>query len=443
LTSKVSRAALIAAIAVGASGLVAASADAAAVTTAGVSTANYYVDGPTVAGVSDLTPESAVLNGAVDTGGSPLTTLTVPAGQTLLWQNALTIGSLTSTAAQTFDVDGLPVSGSASTVSVTVNDAAVSANSQSFPAVSNGGADNYSNVTFEYDPLKDYVANGDTAGPETQFANEVEVPTTTGISSVSQSVGAFGIKAQNNSGNTPLTPGTTYVYWIVSQAGATDAAESINIAQWYDTSPSATPAGGSAASTTSSTSFASDPNPTYKCYPDAAIAEDPTLASYTSSTQITYGGTTAPAIQGPCVYFYGNTGGALYYTSPTGKFKTPALGKLKIAAKASVGKSTAVVTVTNASSYKAGGTIELTGKGGKELASGKFSVSANVKGEAKLKLTAAGKKLIDVPAKPGKKASNGHKATKGTAATVKTGVKTKLVLSSNFDQPTSTKSVTL
>lgn len=436
MTSKVSRAALIAAIAVGASGLVAASAQAAAVTTAGVSTANYYVNGPTVAGVSNLTPESVVLNGAVDTGGSPMTTLSVPAGQTLLWQNALTIGSLTSTAAQSFDVDGLPVSGSDSTVSVTVNDALVSANSQSFPSVSNGGADNYSNVTFEYDPVKDYVANGDTPGPELQFANEVEVPTAAGISAVSSSVGAFGVNAQNNTGNTPLTPGTAYDYWIVSQAGATDAAESINIAQWYDTT-------GSAAGTTSASSFVPDPNPTYKCYPDAAIAEDPTLASYTSSSQITYGGTTAPEIQGPCVYFYGNTGGALYYTSPTGQFTTPALGKLNISAKASVSQSKAVLTVTDASGYKAGGNIELTTSGGKELASGNFSLAANVKGAVTLKLTAAGKKLIDVKAKPGKKATKKHKAVKGKPATVKTGIKTKLVLTSNWDQTTSTKSVTL
>jgi hypothetical protein len=436
LTSKVSRAALIAAIAVGASGLVAASAQAAAVTTAGVSTANYYVNGPTVAGVSNLTPESVVLNGAVDTGGSPMTTLSVPAGQTLLWQNALTIGSLTSTAAQTFDVDGLPVSGSDSPVSVTVNDALVSANSQSFPSVSNGGADDYSNVTFEYDPVKDYVANGDTPGPELQFANEVEVPTAAGISPVSSSVGAFGINAQNNSGNTPLTPGTAYDYWIVSQAGATDAAESINIAQWYNTT-------GSAAGTTSASSFVPDPNPTYKCYPDAAIAEDPTLASYTSSNQITYGGTTAPEIQGPCVYFYGNTGGALYYTSPTGQFTTPALGKLNISAKASVSQSKAVLTVTDASGYKAGGNIELTTSSGKELASGNFSLAANVKGAVTLKLTAAGKKLIDVKAKPGKKATKKHKAVKGKPATVKTGIKTKLVLTSNWDQTTSTKSVTL
>ncbi len=427
MTSKVSRAALIAAIAVGASGLVAASADAAAVTTAGVSTANYYVNAPTVSGVSSLTPESAVLNGAVDTGGSPMTTLSLPAGQTLLWQNALTIGSASSTAAQSFDVDGLPVSGSASTVSVTVNDAAVSANSQSFPAVSNGGADNYSQVTFEYDPVSDYDANGDTAGPETQYANEVEVPTATGLSPVSQSIGAFGIKAQNNTGNAPLTPGTAYVYWIVSQAGATDAAESIDIAQWYDTT-------GSAAGTTGAASFVPDANPTYKCYPDAAIAEDPTLASYTSTTQITYGGTTAPAIQGPCVYYYGDTSGALIYTSPTGEFKTPALGKLNVSAHASVSTKTALVMVGNASAYKASGNIELTGKGGKELASGNFSLAANLKGYVKLKLTAAGRKLIDVPAKKGKKPA---------PATVKTGVKTKLVLTSNFDQPTSTKSVTL
>jgi hypothetical protein len=441
LTSKASRAALIAAIAVGASGLVAASADAAAVTTAGISTANYYVNAPTVSGVSNLTPESAVLDGAVDTGGSPLTTLSLPAGQTLLWQNALTIGSTSSIAAQSFDVDGIPVTGSDSTVAVTVNDAAVSANSQSFPAVSNGGADNYSDVGFEYDPVKDYVASGDTPGPETQYATSVEVPTATGVSPVSVAVGAFGVNAQNNTGKTPLTPGTAYYYFIESQAGQTDAAESINIAQWYDTT-------GSAASTETSSTFVPDPNPTYKCYPDAAIAEDPTLSSYTSSTQITYDGTTAAAIQGPCVYLYGNTGGGLYYTSPTGEFRTPALGKLNISAKASVSASKALVIVTDASGYKAGGNIELTGKGGKELASGNFSLRANVKGEVTLKLTAAGQKLIDVKAvkaKKGKKLKNGKyaKGTPGKPATEKTGIKTKLVLTSNWDQPTSTKSVTL
>jgi hypothetical protein len=442
LTSKVSRAALIAAIAVGASGLVAASAQAAAVTTAGVSTANYYVNGPTVAGVSALTPESVVLNGAVDTGGSPMTTLSVPAGQTLLWQNTFTVGSLTSTAAQSFDVDGIPVSGSDSTVAVTVNDAGVNANAQSLPAVSNGGADNYSVVTFVYDPVADYDASGDTPGLETQYATGVDVPTTTGISPVSTSVGAFGISAQNNTGNTPLTPGTKYYYWIQSQAGETDAAEDINIAQWYDTT-------GSAAATTGATTFVPDPNPTYKCYPDAAIAEDPTLASYNSSTQISYGGTVAPAIQGSCQYIYGNTGGASPYVSPNGEFQTPALGKLNIGAKASASQSKALLAVTNTSAYKAGGNIELTTSGGKELASGNFTLGADAKGSVTLKLTAAGKKLIDVPAKkgkPGKKATKKHKAVKGTPgtpATVKTGIKTKLVLTSNWDQPTSTKSVTL
>lgn len=420
MTSKVSRAALIAAIAVGASGLVAASADAAAVTTAGISTANYYVNAPTVSGVSNLTPESAVLNGAVDTGGSPLTTLSLPAGQTLLWQNALTIGSSASTAAQSFNVDGIPVSGSDSTVAVTVNDAGANANAQSIPAVSNGGADNYTSVTFEYDPVTDYVASGDTPGPQTQYATEVEVPTAAGISPVSTTIGAFGLNAQDNTGNTPLTPGTAYYYWIESQAGQTDAAESIDIAQWYDTT-------GSAAATTSAASFVPDPNPTYKCYPDAAIAEDATLASYTSTTQITYGGTTAPAIQGPCEYDYGNTGGALYYTSPNGEFKTPALGKLTISGTAGVSSATRLLLpVTDASTYKAGGNIELTTKSGKELATGNFSLAAGASANEVLKLTKAGQKAI-----------------KGKKGAIKTNVKSVLVLTSKWDQPTTTKSVKL
>ncbi len=420
MTSKVSRAALIAAIAVGASGLVAASADAAAVTTAGISTANYYVNAPTVSGVSNLTPESAVLNGAVDTGGSPLTTLSVPAGQTLLWQNTLTIGSATSTAAQSFNVDGIPISGSDSTVSVTVNDASASASALSFPSVSNGGADNYTQVTFEYDPVKDYVANGDSPGAELQFGTEVEVPTAAGLSPVSTTVGAFGLNARNNTGNTPLTPGTAYYYWIVSQAGATDAAESVNIAQWYDTT-------GSAAATTSATTFVPDPNPTYKCYPDAAIAEDATLASYNSSTQITYGGTTAPAIQGPCIYYYGDTGGALIYNSPTGEFTTPALGKLTISGTAGVSSATRLLLpVTDASTYKAGGNIELTTKGGKELATGNFSLAAGASANEVLKLTKAGQKAI-----------------KGKKGAIKTNVKSVLVLTSKWDQPTTTKSVKL
>jgi hypothetical protein len=421
LTSKVSRAALIAAIAVGASGLVAASADAAAVTTAGISTANYYVNAPTVSGVSNLTPESAVLNGAVDTGGSPLTTLSVPAGQTLLWQNALTIGSATSTAAQSFNVDGIPVSDSDSPVSVTVNDAAVSASSRSLPDVSNGGADNYSVVTFQYDPVKDYDTATGAPGLELQSASVVQVPTATGISPVSQSVGAFGLNAQDSTGNTPLTPGTKYYYWLQSQAGETNAAESINIAQWYDTT-------GSAAATEAGTSFTPDPNPTYKCYPDAAIAEDPTLASYTTSTPINYGGTTAPAIQpGGCNYIYGNTGGASPYVSPTGEFTTPALGKLTISGTAGVSSATRLlIPVTDASTYKAGGNIELTTKSGKELATGNFSLAAGASANEVLKLTKAGQKAI-----------------KGKKGAIKTNVKSVLVLTSKWDQPTTTKSVKL
>ena len=64
LTSKFSRAALIAGLAIGASGLVAVPAEAAN----GVSTANYYVNNPAIGAASNITPESAIVS-AVDRHG--------------------------------------------------------------------------------------------------------------------------------------------------------------------------------------------------------------------------------------------------------------------------------------------------------------------------------------------------------------------------------------
>jgi len=81
---------------------------------------------------------------------------------------------------------------------------------------------------------------------------------------------------------------------------------------------------------------------------------------------------TAPALQGPCKYYYGNTGGALYYQSPNGTFTTPKLGKVIIAKQATLSGSKVTLGVTDSSAYKASGTIDL--KVGRKLAgTAKFS----------------------------------------------------------------------
>ena len=59
-----------------------AGAGALAPTAAVAAPATFYVRQPTVTGVSNLTPESAVLSGAVDTGGSSLATFTLAPGAT-------------------------------------------------------------------------------------------------------------------------------------------------------------------------------------------------------------------------------------------------------------------------------------------------------------------------------------------------------------------------
>jgi hypothetical protein len=409
LTRKVSRAALVAGLAIGASGLVAVPAEAAN----GIATANYYVNQPAVTGAATVTPESAVVTGAIDTGGNPETFLPIPVGG-LSWDGNITISTSEkwddSPSGGLVPVDGLPISGSYSNVSVTITDSTTAApyNASTINgvplAVSNGGVDNYSDVTFEYDPVSDYDAVDGQPGPNVQFAQDVQVPTSAGISPVTTSIGAFGLTAQNNTGNTPLTPGTKYYYWIVQQAGATDAATNVDISSW---------SGGA--------------NPSDKCYPNVAIAKDPTLASYTTATQINAPNgavppvtTAAPALQGPCIYYYGNTGGQLYYQSPNGTFSTPKLGNLTIGKTAIVLGKKATVTIGNGSAYKAAGTIQLTTKAGKVLANGKFALAASQKsGKVTFTLTSAG-----VTA-----------AKKKQAGTV--------ILTSNWDQKSATKSIKL
>jgi hypothetical protein len=437
LTRKVSRAALAAGIAIGASGLVASAADAAA----GVSTVNYYVNSPSTGAASAVTPQSATVSGAIDTGGNNETLLNVPATGGLSWGGVYTItapvkwndGTPGGTLGTYVPVDGIPVSDSSSNVSVTITDAKGTTDSidggavtsgTPFP-VSNGGVDNYSDVTFEYDPVSDYDVADNQPGPNTLTANDVQVPTTAGISNVSATIGAFGLSAQNNTGNTPLEPGTKYYYWLVQQAGATDQAVNVDIAAWADT-------GGvnNAANATTPAGF----NPTYKCYPIAAIKQDAVLNGYYQAylagqnPQVSYpnnsaanGGTVTsqPAIQGPCIYYFGDTGGAIYYQSPLREFTTPALGKLSIAGVAKVTGQKVTDTITDKSAYKASGTIELTTSKGKTLATGKFAMQPEKTDVVTLKLTSAGKSAV---------ASH---------------TKAKLVLTSNWDQGSATKKVTL
>ena len=197
MASKFSRAALVAGIAIAASGLVAVPAEAAN----GISTANYYVNNPAIGGASNVTPESATVAAAIDTGGSPESILPIPSTG-LTWSAtasiAITAGEKWNDGTDTTDagtgnfvpIDGIPVSGSNSDVSVTITDAAISnggvndpgigANSGKPQPVSNAGAPSYSDVTFEYDPVSDYAANGDQPGPETNFAQDIQVPTVAG-----------------------------------------------------------------------------------------------------------------------------------------------------------------------------------------------------------------------------------------------------------------------
>lgn len=354
MTRKISRSAIIAAVAVGASGLVAVPAASAADT-------QYYVNSPVVTGVSNLTPESVVVHGAVDTGGNPGISVSEPAGVNLSWTGGVDI---ITTAAENIWIDGLPPSGSSNTVYI---------GTKSF---SNSGADDYSNVEFEIDPVSDYNANGGTPGPDTTFGTSLQVPTQGGLTAVQETLGAFGANAQENSAQSPLKPDTKYYYFIIDQAGTTDAAENVNT--------------GTAAS------------PSYSCLPDAYVA------AYDAGD----------AVQGPCVYQYGNDSGVDFYQSPNGTFTTPKLGKLVIARGAQVVGRRAMLKVIDRSGFKASGQIKLE-IGGRVVASSKFGLGAGNSRDLALPLNGRGMK-----------AAGSH-------------AKAKLVLTSNWGQPTATKQVRL
>lgn len=446
MTSKFSRAALVAGLAVGTVGLVAVPAQAA--------TTNYVTQ-PSVSGTSRVTPETAVLTGAVDTGGDPGTAITAASTS-----NPLIFGGLTVTGSAV--LNGFPI---------------------------NQGY--YSTVLFEADPLSDYTANGNQPGPDTVLAASVEVPISPGLTPVHATIGGTQAAAQQN-GSSPLTPGTKYVYFIQQQTGVTNAATTVNeysssdLAAWAAGSGSMTANGwASAASTTTNnytswkngtagSSYAADPqdptlvpaqliNPDWQCVPNAspiaseattglampaitslasntnptwaaelAARQVPTAAGSTSlnGTSLPYGITSVaaggtfsatagaqPAEQGSCLYFYdGNS--TLFYESPVGTFTTPKLGSILVSQATVVGKKV-VLTIADKSVVNASGSLQLT-IGGKTIASGKFHAVANGKATAAFTLKGAGLK-----------AAAAHK-------------RAKLVLvTSNNDQPLSKKSVKL
>ncbi len=433
MTSKLSRFAAVATCAAGCCGLVAGPAAA----------ANNYVTQPVVTGVSSLTPESAVLTGAIDTGGDPGVAFTASA------TSPFAVGGLSITSSAT--LNGIPL-----------------------------GQGFYSTALFEADPLSDYQAAGNQPGPETVTAATVEVPTTVGESAVSAEIGAYPASTSAETGSSPLTPGTEYVYWVISQAGETDLATTVNLysasdlANWIAGSGPITSNGfGSASSASSSVNEASwasgtgskyngdpsDPttipgsivNPDFSCQLNSVIAantnsgwqavlaanQDPTsagsstiggvalpygVASASSSGTFTATAAAQPAEQGSCVAFYGGNS-TNFYTSPNGLFTTPPLGEVVIGGKAMVTGKTAKVTVTDKSVESAAGTIMLTtgkGKHAVTVAMGNFRAPAGGSVVAKLKLTA-----------------------KGVAALSAGKLVTALTLTSTTDQPTTTKKVTL
>lgn len=239
----------------------------------------------------------------------------------------------------------------------------------------------------------------------------VDVPTVDGFAPVSTSLGAFGLAAENSTGNTPLVPNTKYVYWITDQAGATDAAQSVNVFN-----PKAANASESE-------------NPDYECLPNSYISANSYLSTLTTAGTVSGGvsstttnaaqTTPQPEIQGPCVYVYGNTNGNGIYTSPPGEFTTSALGELSIGSIAKVDDSKASVSIIDKSTFKASGTLEVDDSNGNKLASGTFGLAAGKSGTVKLKLTSAGVK-----------ASQTHQSDV-------------LTLTSKWGQPTATKKIEL
>jgi hypothetical protein len=390
--------------------------------------------------VSALTPESAVVSGAIDTGGDPAVNFNASAA------NPFQVGGLTVTANAI--LNGIPV-----------------------------GLGFYSTALFEADPLSDYIASGNQPGGETVTAPVEEVPTATGLSAVSAEIGAY--PAASSVGGQPLTPGTKYVYWVVQQAGETDAATTVNeydsrdLADWVSGTGKIYAAGFASASNVGANTYAAwaagtakyagdptDPttipgtivNPDFACVLNTAIAanSDPywTTELAANSVPTTAGSTTIPpangtalpngvasvsasgtftatakaqpAEQGPCVTFYGGNS-TNFYTSAVGQFTTPPLGKIVIGRRGAVAARHALIPVSDRSVERAAGTIALTVGKGKTVASGRFSVPAGATGVASLKLTGKGVALF---------ASSHHLVAKVT-------------VTSSTDQPTSGKTVTL
>jgi hypothetical protein len=348
LASKVSRNALIA-LAIGASGLAAVPAAEAA-----VSIPTYLVNQPAVTGASGITPESATVAGAIDTGGNQGTTFSLPANSTLMWGGVSSIPLINTslTAPATQFVDGIPANDSTGVFNANGGQ------------LNNGGLDNYSSVVFEYDPVSDFNQNGGSPGPDTSFAPEVDVPTIGGLSPVSTTIGAYPASATDATGQTPLTPGTKYYYWIIQQAGVTSGAEDVNT---YN-------------GTTVTT------NPTYSCYPFSYVAATPPYNGYTTTGTITGGGVTEPQIQGPCVFYFGSSNN--YYQSPNGMFTTPALGKVTFGSAKLSGKAV-TVAVSNSSVMPAKGVVTLS-LGGASVGTGHFSVGAKSKGTVSVHLNGKG-----------------------------------------------------
>ena len=448
MARKLSRAALIAGLAVGASGLVAVPAEA----------ATNYVSQPSTSGASNVKPESAVLNGVVDTGGDPGTAISA------------------ATAASPFIFGGQTITSSSILNGFPVN--------QGY----------FATVLFEADPVSDYTANGNQPGPNTVLAAAVEVPITTGLSSVHAMIGGTQSIAQQN-GSSPLTPGTKYVYFVQEQTGVTRAATTVNeyssadLAAWASGSGTLNANGwagntketgsndytawanGTGSYVNGSTPDPTDPtlvpgqmiNPDWQCVPNAsptaseattglampavtslasntnatwqaelAAGKVPTAAGTTTlnGTALPYGitsvsGTGAftatggqqPAEQGACTFFYdGNS--TLFYQSPVGTFTTPKLGSILVR-KAAVAGHKVALTIADKSVVNASGSLQLK-IGAKTIASGKFHAIANGTGVAVFKLSAAGVK-----------AAKRHQSAKI------------VLVSSNNDQPLKKKSIRL
>jgi hypothetical protein len=134
-----------------------------------------------------------------------------------------------------------------------------------------------------------------------------------------------------------------------------------------------------------------------------------------------------PEEQGSCEDFLGSTANQNYFiTSATGEFTTPKLGSVVFGSKATVTGKKATDKVTNKSGEDAVGSVELTAKvKGKtvDIASGGYRVAAHGNGTLALKLSKKG--VTDLA-----------KAKHGVLST-------KVVLTSNTDQTTSSKTIKL